>query len=203
MKYCYIYILLFLSCKSPARIENCDKNIKNLLKKNSDRLEVNDSFSNGAISMMVDKKTSSVFGAYYFYPSGELKSYKFFMSPPTYVYNEEFDSLGNQFKTEGKSLMAHLFRKADSQNVEFTFLFFSLNKNYRNIHIRSSIGSNQSFEEIQPYKLLTNVHFLTFQLPVVKSFNKLSLFTTYEVENKCSGTYQVFIDTAVFQNFQL
>ena len=201
-----IVISIFSSCSPLQKNKdnpNCGISITQLLKADSNRLEVNDR-ANGVITQLVDKSNDSVtFGVYYFYPDGKLQSYKFFASSTKYQYNEEYDSKsGNITLIEGSPLLLHLFRKIDNSNVRFTFFFSSLNKEYKNINIKTNTGVEFD-AELLPNAVFTNIKSVSFNLPVVKTFNNVEIYTNCEITNTCLNKQSILKDTATFRDTSL
>lgn len=184
-----VILFLQLSCSPIPNKKNddCAITINELLQNDGKRLQVNDR-ENGVINQLVDKTSgiddSVTVGAYYFYPNGILKSYKFFASSNKYQYNQEYDSLGKIILIEGSPLVLHMFRGIDSSIVRFTFLFSTLHNEYRNINIKTNTGIQFNANLVKD-PVFTNMNSVTFDLPVVKSLKRLEIITSGELYNTC------------------
>lgn len=198
-----ITLWVFFSCTNEAKQkknDNCVLNITELMKKDSNRLIVNDRTENGVITQLIDKTNDSVItGAYYFYPDGLLKSYKFFGLPSTYQYNEEYDTLGNITLIEGSPLMAHFYRKIDDTDMEFTFLFSTLHKDYKYLTIKTNTGIEFPVELLDN-ATFTNVKSATFKLPVAKSFHSTIIYSECQLFNTCLNKKWSLKDTTSFKD---
>lgn len=191
-------IAYFVSCTGKQKKimeSNCLITYNQLFKSDSIRLQISKKNGDGIITQLVDKSNdSSTGGVYYFYPDGTLQSYKFFTSKTRYQYNEEYDSLGNVILIEGSPLVLHTFRKIDSSIVRFTFLFSTLNKEYRNLNIRTNLGV-QFNAELFKNSIFTNVQSVTFDLPVARTFSKTEIYTNCLLVNSCLDKQWALKDT--------
>ncbi len=200
-----ILITIFSSCSTTLNDKkntNCGISITQFLENDSTRLQVSER-ANGVIIQLVDKSNDSeTLGSYHFYPNGNLKSYKFLTSATKYSYNEEYDSTGNITSIEGSPLLLHLFRKIDSSIVRFTFFFSTLNKEYKNIIIKTNIGVEFNAELLSNV-VFTNIKSVTFNLPVAKNFKDVVIYTNCELINTCLNKQWALKDTATFKDASL
>jgi hypothetical protein len=175
--------------------------ISTLLEKDSSRLNLE--FEKGKIIGMWDKLAdTSMYGYYTFYPSGELKSYKFFSSSIIYGYNEEYDSLGKTSLVEGNPLVLHGYKKIDSISVGFNLLFYSLKKDYQSIVVSTNTGIILQ-PQLYKHQIFTNIKTASFTLPVVKSFHQLKIFTKFSFIDSSSLKRQIVMDTIRFDDESL
>ncbi len=190
-----IWILILASCSEVQKKgKECAIEIKQLLNKDSNRLEVNYR-EKGIVTQLVDKtRDSFTFGAYYFYPNGILQSYKFFALPSKYQFNVQYDSVGNIVLMEGSPLVLHMFRIIDSSTVRFTFLFSSLQTAYENVDVRSSTGIHFK-PKLFDNAVFTNMKSTTFDLTEGKSSEPIEIFTTCEIINSCLNKTWTLRDT--------
>lgn len=205
MKYClFVLLCALISCSQSDNAKNntCIITLESLLSKDSERFVINDRYKNGSTSMLVDKGLDSCFGAYYFYPSGVIKSYKFLSLPATYFYSEEYDLNGNVISMQGSPLVLHSYRKVDSLDVNFTFFFSSLHWQFKKISITTNIGINME-PVLLDNAVFTNVKSVTFKLPVAKNLIDLRIVTTGLMINKCMNKELALNDTATFSNIKL
>lgn len=201
-----IALSIFYSCseKSKKKTSNdCEITLSQLLKNDSSRLQVNDRAEDGTITQLVDKTNDSVVvGAYYFYPDGKLKSYKFFASAKTYDYNEEYDASGNITSIEGSPLVLKSFRQKNDSIVRFTFFFSTLHNEYNNVNIKTNNGFEFTAELIKN-PVFTNIKSTTFDLPVAKTLRNTEIYTSCHLINNCLNKQWSFRDTATFKNSSL
>jgi len=182
---------------------DCKFSINQLLQDDSSRLQINDRTNDGIVTQLVDKTKDSVTtGAYYFYPNGSLKSYKFFSLPSTYQYNEEYDSMGNITLIEGSPLVLRLYNQIDSLSVQFTFLFSTLHKEIKNVKIKTNTGV-QFPAELLSNATFTNMKSVTFNLPVAKTFKSTVIYTEAQLFNNCLQKSWLLKDTAKFEDKSL
>ncbi len=182
---------------------NCEITLSQLLTNDSSRLQVNDRAKDGTITQLVDKsKDSVIVGAYYFYPNGNLQSYKFFASTKTYDYNEEYDSSGNLTLVEGSPLVLKSFRQKNDSVVRFTFFFSTLHKEYSNVNIKTNNGFEFAAELIKN-PVFTNIKSITFDLPVAQTFSNTEIYTSCHLTNTCLNKQWSLRDTATFKDASL
>lgn len=196
-----VILITLLSCShAPNEQKNitCTINLTRLWKNDSNRLKISER-RNRKITQLVDKKGDSVtFGVYDFYSNGQLQSYRFFVSDSQYAYKEELDSVGNITVIEGSPVVTHLYRKIDSSIVEFTFLFSSLNTDYKNITVKTNTGV-QFPANLLDNAVFTSMKSVTFYLPVAKTFNNVEVFTTGDLINTCLKKQWTLKDTVSFK----
>jgi hypothetical protein len=70
-------------------------------------------------------------GAYYFYPDGMLRYYKFFQKDSAYNYDEEYNEKGEFVKSVGRPLVDEEIKEITKDSVFITFYFFALHKVYQ------------------------------------------------------------------------
>lgn len=200
----YIAIVILIALLSCLHTSNEQKNIGCgikltwLWKNDSNRLKVSER-RGGKITQVIDRKGDSVtFGVYDFYSNDQLKSYRFFVSDSQYAYKEELDSVGNITDIEGSPVVTHLYRKIDSSIIEFTFLFSSLNTDYKNVIVRTNTGVQFPVNLLEN-AAFTNMKSVTFYLPVAKTFNNVEVFTTCDLINTCLKKQWTLKDTVSFK----
>lgn len=201
MKRCIVVLVLFSSCITQKTNDiKCIPTVSNLNEKYKNQLGISAYYADGKVSVLTDVEMmpDSLFGAYYFYNSGTLKSYKFFNSLNNYSYNVEFDSLGKVSNTEGSPIIMRLYRKTDNGSVRVTFLFSTLINEFRKIKIITNINYENEYFDLDPAPL-TNIRSLTFDLPFEDSVDDITINTQAEVFEKCTERNSILYDSMLIK----
>jgi hypothetical protein len=121
-----------------TKSKNCTITIDELLKDSSVRVFQIKGSSGEMISEFRDKGKDSLIAGYYsFYGNGHLRYYKFFSTLNDYVYNEEYNDIGNLIKKEGNPLVHKCIKRVSQDSISIDIYFFSMNKSYEKLHVKT------------------------------------------------------------------
>lgn len=144
-----------------------------------------------------DKGQDSVEGGYYtFYKNGNLKSYQFFVDMTSYIYTEDYDSLGNFIKMDGDPSVRKLAKVIKDDSVSIKLYFFALNKKYRPISVVTSDNRNLFLIPMED-TLYSNTKSISFSYSNLKEEKDLVSYITIEYENLCTKKINSFKDSVV------
>jgi len=196
MRNYYVLILCLVACKN----KGCDCGIMadDLLKKNHGKVHIGYQEKNKILGISDNgpDKHNAKGGAYYFYPNGQLKSYKFFQSDSVYSYEEKYDQSGQLLKTTGNPLVDESIREVTKDSAFFNFSFFSLHKTYENIG--ASTSTNLKFHLVlKEDSFWSNIKIASFGMST-KGLDEFKIYFSGEYENECTATNGILTDTLSF-----
>ena len=173
--------------------------------------------SNGYTSRLRDLGTDTIVGGFYeFYPNGKLKNYEFFYNRKedtsqafmkkygdsiiSYsAYGESYDSLGNLERVKFNPFVHSLTLIKKNCIVNFTLYFFSLDKEYETIEVKTS--SNKKYQlKLLPDTLYTNMKYATFETEG-QGLDSIYAYVTAKYQNLNWGTTEILKDTISVQLF--
>ncbi len=137
-----LLLFLFFSCKD--RNPNCKLYADELLKIYPTKVYIAYRDKGKVLGISDYGKEKTKGGAYYFFPSGMLKYYKFFKADSAYNYDEEYDDLGKLIKTIGQPLVDMDITEVNKDSLVLCYYLFSLHKSFDNAKI--SINNAFTFD---------------------------------------------------------
>ena len=137
----FLPLLLLLACNYKG--SNCKIYANELLKKYPQKVYIAYHEGNKILGIS-DYGIDNGGGAYYFYPTGQLKYYKFFHSDSAYNYSEEYDANGKFVKAVGQPLVDESTREVNKDSAILKFYLFALHKTYYSLKI--SLDNNSNFD---------------------------------------------------------
>lgn len=194
MKIYYLLILSFaLACK--GKRTDCRITAEEVMKNNPGKVHAG-WLVKGKILGISDNGTERDDGrrsVYYFFPNGQLESYKYFQSDSVYTYEEKYDQNGQLAKIIGKPLVNRDIREVNRDSARFRFSLFSLHKTYKNIKAITSYNENLDLD-LKEDKFCTNVKSAIFAMST-KGLTAFKIYFSAEFENECTGKSGVLADT--------
>ena len=195
----YFFLIVFvIGCNSNNK-SNCTITSSELLQQSPGRV-FGTNLKFGHINEFRDKGTDSIVGGYYvfYYSNRHLKSYQFFADFKTYVYEEEYDSLGNLIKIEGSPLVHSVVKRINSDSLEVKAYFFSMRKSYKPIIVK--INDNETFAlDLKKDSLYSNMRsgFFGFSF---KGNSQVKIKFRIEYEATCFNKIHVFKDSITLKS---
>lgn len=196
MKAYYILILCFVACKSKKL--DCVTMAEEILKSNHGKVHIGRLEKNKILGIADNGsyKDNDRGGAYYFYPNGQLESYKFFQTDSIYSYEESYDQNGQLIKTTGSPLVDERIREVNADSAFFSFCFFSLHKVYKNFRVSTS--NNLRFKlDLKDDALCSNIKVASLGMNT-KGLNEFKIFFYAEYINECTMIKGIVTDTLSF-----
>lgn len=174
---------------------NCIVTMDELLNANSDKAFIVDSFLEEKVVILKDKGQDSINAGYYtFYESGKLKSYQFIIDEDTADYIEQYDTLGNMTKAEGKPLTQTIIKPVNADSLFVTMYFFSLNKAYDSLHIQTNNHQSFTIGLSDDSLRYTNTKYASVEINN-KGADNITAYWNVACKNTCTGKVQTLQDS--------
>jgi hypothetical protein len=192
MKRSYILIVfIFTACKNLK--SDCSLTAEELLQGNRGKVHVIRDKNKKIIGISDTGLDGVKVGAYYFYPNGELNSYKFFQTDSAYNYDELYDKSGQIARIVGKPLVNTEIREVNIDSTFITFYFFSLHKVYKTMEIVTTTNLKSAIKLIDD-TLYSNMKVATFGMNT-KGLVKFKIYSSCEYVNECTLRSEIIRDT--------
>jgi len=149
---------------------------------------------NGKTLEFGDKGTDSIVGGFYtFFDNGNLKSYQYFVDDQTYIYGEEYDSLGHQKKMDGNPSVRKV-AKLERGELLIKLYLFALNKTYSNIYATTNL--NQRFNiHLVDDSLYSNLKVAAIRMKNLQDGQQIKAYFHIEYQQNCNDEVRKFGDT--------
>jgi hypothetical protein len=195
----YLFLIVFvIGCNTNNKI-NCTITSSELLQQNHGRI-FGTNLKFGSINEFRDKGTDSIAGGYYvfYYNNRHLKSYQFFANFKTYVYEEDYDSLGNLIRIEGSPLVHSVIKRINNDSIEVKAYFFSMKKSYKPIVVK--INDSKTFSlDLKEDSLYSNMRSGVFGFNF-KGNNQVKIKFGIEYEATCFNRTYILKDSITLKS---
>jgi hypothetical protein len=179
---CYLVLLLLFSCNREA--PNCRIYATDILKGNPKKVYVAYRKKDTILGISDYGRDKTKAGAYYFFPNGELESYKFFETDSAYDYEEKYDSMGQLVKTIGRPLVDVRVREVNIDSAIVGYYLFSLHKRYRNVKVLISTGQ-VFFPALKDDTSYSNMKSFSINLST-RNLTRFGIAFSCDYENTCT-----------------
>lgn len=178
----YLFLLLLFSCNH--RTPNCRIYAADIIRSNPKKVYIAYRKKDTILGISDYGRQKTKNGAYYFFPTGELKSYKFFETDSGYDYAEEYDQMGQLVKTTGHPLVDVDIREVNIDSAIVGYYLFSLHKRYRNAKVLISTGQvfNPDLKDDTSY---SNMKSFSISLNT-RDLSRFGIVFSCDYENTCT-----------------
>lgn len=178
----YLFLLILFSCN--LRRSNCRIYAADILRSNPKKVYITYHKKDTILGISDYGRDKTKAGAYYFYPDGELESYKFFETDSAYDYDEEYDQTGQLVKTTGRPLVDVRIREVNIDSAIIGYYLFSLHKRYRNAKVLISTGQvfNPDLRDDTSY---SNMKSFSISLNT-RDLSRFGIVFSCDYENTCT-----------------
>jgi hypothetical protein len=193
---CCCLLFLLNGCIHAHCNPNCIVTMDELLNKNRDKAFIVDSFADERVVILKDKGQDTVnAGCYTFYESGKLKSYEFIIDEDTADYAEEYDTSGNITNVIGKPLTQVVIKQVNADSVFVTMYFFSLNKEYQSLHIKTNTDKEYTIALADDTLRYTNTKYASIGINH-KGYDNITAYWDVAYKNTCTDKTALLQDSA-------
>ncbi len=192
----YFFVILFLfSCKD-YKENKCSRKVDEVFQNRNAKIFGTEKLDD-KITEYRDFGEDSIKGGYYvFYQNGNLKSYNFFTTMETYIYDIEYDSLGTQISTKGYPLVRKIAKVISNDSINIKLYFSSLNIKYNSIKflIDKKFQPDLTLHEDTLY---TNMKIAKVGLGSLKTEKDIAFHFQIEYQNLCTNRIEKFKDSII------
>lgn len=157
-------------------------------------------YDNGNVKVFDKLSDTFPCGTYFFNKDLQLEFYVFLTSTHLYNYRENFDSLGHLVSMEGHPLVMQFYKQKLNDSIEFTTLYFALNKLYSTVYTTTNLGDSFSVNMYKADKF-SNTLYTKFYIPT-KNINDVETYNHYEFFDSSNRKRYVFVDTIRYSGIE-
>ena len=187
----FVFLIILMGCNSKKK--DCLVTASEILNNNLDKVHAVYSEKHMILGISDNVNNSSKGGAYYFYNSGALQSYKFFQTDSAYSYNEEHDETGRLIKQDGSPIVDESIREVNVDSAVVKISLFALRRTYEELSVTID-NNNPFYSKLADDSLRSNLKMTSFGFNT-KGLKDIKVFLSIQCINECSGKKEIFKDT--------